>query len=50
MAFSRSSTLLSMSESRRLSNRRIKTELGYRLRYPDVSQGLAGLGHNTPLA
>ena len=39
-----------MSESRRLCNRRIKAELGYRLRYPDVSQGLAGLGHNTPLA
>jgi nucleoside-diphosphate-sugar epimerase len=28
-----------MSESRRLSNRRIKAELGVRLRYPTVSHG-----------
>lgn len=34
-----------MSESRRLSNRRLKTELRMRLRWPDVLQGLAaGLG------
>ncbi|WP_334188772.1 NAD-dependent epimerase/dehydratase family protein [Noviherbaspirillum sp.] len=30
-----------MSESRRLSNRRLKTELDYRLRYPDVQHFLA---------
>jgi len=30
-----------MSESRRLANRRIKQELGVRLRYPAVSDGLA---------
>ena len=30
-----------MSESRRLSNHRLKTELGLRLRWPDVLQGLA---------
>lgn len=30
-----------MSESRRLSNRRLKGELGLRLRYPTVAQGLA---------
>jgi len=30
-----------MSESRRLDNRRIKRELGIRLRYPDVSSALA---------
>ena len=29
-----------MSESRRLDNRRLKTELRLRLRYPDVSTGL----------
>ena len=29
-----------MSESRRLDNRRLKTELGLRLRYPTVEQGL----------
>jgi nucleoside-diphosphate-sugar epimerase len=29
-----------MSESRRLDNRRLKTELGFRLRYPTVEQGL----------
>ena len=29
-----------MSESRRLHNRRMKTELGLRLRYPTVAQGL----------
>ena len=34
-----------MSESRRLSNRRLKTELRMRLRWPDVLQGLAaGIG------
>lgn len=31
-----------MSESRRLSNQRMKTELGLRLRYPTVEQGLVG--------
>ena len=31
-----------MSESRRLVNRRLKTELGLRLRYPTVREGLAG--------
>jgi hypothetical protein len=31
-----------MSESRRLHNRRMKTELGLRLRYPTVAQGLRG--------
>ena len=31
-----------MSESRRLSNARLTTELGLRLRYPTVSDGLAG--------
>jgi hypothetical protein len=30
-----------MSESRRLSNERIKAELGVRLRYPTVAEGLA---------
>ena len=29
-----------MSESRRLDNRRLKTDLGFRLRYPTVQQGL----------
>lgn len=29
-----------LEESRRLSNRRLKAELGYRLRYPGLSQGL----------
>jgi nucleoside-diphosphate-sugar epimerase len=29
-----------MSESRRIDNRRMKTELGLRLRYPDVATGL----------
>lgn len=29
-----------MSESRRLSNRRMKTELGVRLRYPTVAEGI----------
>ncbi|VVD79774.1 SDR family NAD(P)-dependent oxidoreductase [Pandoraea terrigena] len=37
-------TLLSfMSESRRLANTRLKRELGYRLRYPDVAALLATL-------
>lgn len=36
-------TLLSfMSESRRLSNARMKTELGLRLRYPTVHEGVSG--------
>ena len=30
-----------MSESRRIANRRMKMELGLRLRYPTVQQGLA---------
>jgi hypothetical protein len=30
-----------MSESRRLHNQRMKTELGLRLRYPTVREGLA---------
>ena len=29
-----------MSESRRLDNQRLKTELGLRLRYPTVREGL----------
>ncbi|MFY3382921.1 NAD-dependent epimerase/dehydratase family protein [Paracidovorax sp. MALMAid1276] len=33
-----------MSESRRLCNRRLVQELGLRLRYPTVHEGLAGLG------
>jgi nucleoside-diphosphate-sugar epimerase len=37
-----SPTLLSfMNESRRLDNRRLKRELGYRLRYPTVDAGIA---------
>jgi nucleoside-diphosphate-sugar epimerase len=35
-------TLSFMSESRRLSNRRLKTELGLRLNYPTVVEGLLG--------
>jgi hypothetical protein len=31
-----------MGESRRLDNRRLKKELGLRLRYPTVREGLAG--------
>ena len=31
-----------MSESRRLHNQRMKTELGLRLRYPTVADGLSG--------
>ena len=31
-----------MGESRRLDNRRLKQELGLRLRYPTVREGLAG--------
>jgi nucleoside-diphosphate-sugar epimerase len=34
-------TISFMDESRRLENRRIKRELGVRLRYPDVGRGLA---------
>jgi hypothetical protein len=30
-----------MSESRRLSNERMKADLGVRLRYPTVAEGLA---------
>jgi hypothetical protein len=30
-----------MSESRRLSNERLKSQLGARLRYPTVAEGLA---------
>ncbi len=33
-----------MSESRRLSNRRLKHELRFRLRYPSVLEGMAGPG------
>jgi nucleoside-diphosphate-sugar epimerase len=33
-----------MSESRRLQNRRIKLELGVRLRYPDVPGALSAMG------
>ena len=33
-----------MSESRRLTNQRIKQELRFRLRYPSVYDGIAGLG------
>jgi nucleoside-diphosphate-sugar epimerase len=33
-----------MSESRRLSNERLKSELGVRLRYPTVADGLASMG------
>jgi hypothetical protein len=29
-----------LTESRRLSNRRIKQELGFRLKYPTVREGL----------
>lgn len=35
-----------MSESRRLVNRRIKQELRFRLRYPDVQQGIAAAQAN----
>jgi nucleoside-diphosphate-sugar epimerase len=31
-----------MRESRRLSNRRMREELGVTLRYPDLASGLAG--------
>ena len=38
-----------MSESRRLDNRRLRCELGLRLRYPTVEQGLlAGSADSTP--
>lgn len=38
-----------MSESRRLSNRRIKQELRFRLRYPSVHEGITGAGtHAAP--
>jgi hypothetical protein len=32
-----------MNESRRLSNDRMKSDLGVRLRYPTVAEGLASL-------
>jgi nucleoside-diphosphate-sugar epimerase len=32
-----------MGESRQLDNRRLKQELGLRLRYPTVREGLAGI-------
>lgn len=34
-----------MSESRRLSNSRLKKELRFKLRYPTVSDGIAAIGH-----
>ena len=37
-----------MSESRRLGNERIKAELGVRLRYPRVSDALAGMAADLP--
>lgn len=37
-----------MSESRQLDNRRIKTELGFRLRYPTVVDGLAAAASESP--
>jgi nucleoside-diphosphate-sugar epimerase len=37
-------TLSFMSESRRLSNERLKAQLGVRLRYPTVADGLAAIG------
>ncbi|MFI4940539.1 MAG: NAD-dependent epimerase/dehydratase family protein [Burkholderiales bacterium] len=37
-----------MSESRRLSNHRIKSELGVRLRYPQVADALPGLHPKAP--
>jgi len=44
LAASVSPMLLSfMSESRRLQNQRIKAELGFRLRYPTVADGLASI-------
>lgn len=44
-------TLLSfMSESRRLANTRLKRELGYRLKYPDVAALLATLSPLAPAA
>jgi len=36
-----------MRESRRLSNARLKRELRLRLRYPDVSAGLAAARRGT---
>ena len=39
-----------MSESRQLENRRIKTELGFRLRYPTVVDGLAAATSESPSA
>jgi nucleoside-diphosphate-sugar epimerase len=37
-------TLSFMCESRRLSNERLKAQLGVRLRYPTVADGLAAIG------
>ena len=39
-----------MSESRRLNNRRIKEELGFRLRYADVPAALADMRAHQPPA
>jgi nucleoside-diphosphate-sugar epimerase len=39
-----------MSESRRMDNTRLKRELGLRLRYPQVLQGLRGVQAGGPLA
>ncbi len=39
-----------MSESRQLENRRIKTELGFRLSYPTVVDGLAAAASESPSA
>ena len=42
--------LASLRESRQLENRRIKTELGFRLRYPTVVDGLAAATSESPSA
>jgi hypothetical protein len=36
-----------MRESRRLSNRRLREELRFRLRYPTVAQGIAEAARQT---
>ena len=41
-------TLSFMGESRRIGNRRLKRELGYRLIYPTVAAGLAAARRETP--
>ena len=38
-----------MSESRRMSNARIKGELGVRLRYPEVGPAVAAMARNSVL-